>query len=184
MVARVLAGTGGLLQTSTENNHNGGTSGFTSHLSVFSDLKLGIAIFTNSEAGPWNIARLCLETLLPVLSRVRNQQQAKAKWKNVECLHAYTGRYRLVEVISSADPAEISNQGFIEFTIDEAQLMAQLDIPGLIAFVLRLQPYSGHVFQIDKSPFADIFRGEFVTFELGADGHAAHVQWRDFRFAQ
>ena len=57
----------GRLHDRTTIGHGGGIPGYRTDITLVPDLKLGVAVFTNSSGDPNKLARSALEVLLPCL---------------------------------------------------------------------------------------------------------------------
>ncbi len=94
----------GRLLDRTTIGHGGGIPGYRTDITLVPDLKLGVAVFTNSSGDPNKLARSALEVLLPVAERARAREEAAQPMSPLpDNWQHYVGHYRL-----SHEEAEIA----------------------------------------------------------------------------
>ncbi len=75
-------------------DYDGGNPGFTTDVMIIPDLKLGIAVFTNTNTDPVSLSQASLELLVPVFRRLQTgEQRAESRAASVDC-RPYAGCYR------------------------------------------------------------------------------------------
>lgn len=162
--------------------HNGGTSGYTSAVVVAPELKFGLAMCANTTARPWDIARACLETLLPVVRRAIDRARAANVSFGVGSWRRYVGQYRLeTAALGVVTDAQREGAG-MHIRLDGETLELALHIPDLISFTFTLEPFAEHIFRLQHGPFAYAFGGELVLFGTDEHGVVVTAAWRDFSF--
>lgn len=153
-----------LLEGKLAIGHSGGIHGFTTNITLIPEIKLGVAIFTNTSANPGAYSAKALELLVPVIARVQARRQRvepkppPAIWQN------YVGLYS-------------SDLGEVEIKIVRNQLvMVSPDTPE--APPVPLIPEVEHKFRM-KGGMAN---GELLVFELDAAGNVKRLKAGPYPF--
>jgi CubicO group peptidase (beta-lactamase class C family) len=132
--------------------HSGAVQGFTTNITVIPKLKIGVAIFTNTNTEPWDFAREALSTLIPAIQHAQERRRPEpppppAHWQK------YAGIYR--------DPF-----GRSEVRIRHNQLeLVSADDPE--AKPIELAPEGENKFRMKGGPSS----GELLVFELDSAGN-------------
>ena len=134
--------------------HSGGLPGYTTNITLFPSLKLGVIVFTNYGTAPVEITNVVLETLIPVFKRTLGAQDAPADDTTLDSWKRYLGRYK-----------GKSSDDFIDIEIVDDALMVTAVGAAPSTFV-KLVPQSEHVFRMRGGAGT----ADFATFEVDADG--------------
>jgi CubicO group peptidase (beta-lactamase class C family) len=131
--------------------HSGAVQGFTTNITMIPKLKIGVAIFTNTNTEPAEFAREALGTLIPAIQHALERQRpepptAPAGWQK------YVGVYR--------DPFGRSQ---VRIWHNQLQLMSADDVD---AKAIELTPEGENKFRMKSGPSS----GELLAFELDSTG--------------
>ena len=131
--------------------HSGGVQGFTTNITMIPKLKIGVAIFTNTNTEPAEFAREALGTLIPAIQHAQERRRpepppAPAGWQK------YAGVYR--------DPFGRSQ---VRIWHNQLQLLSADDGD---AKPIELTPAEENKFRMKGGPSS----GELLVFELDSTG--------------
>jgi CubicO group peptidase (beta-lactamase class C family) len=131
--------------------HSGGVQGFTTNITMIPKLKIGVAIFTNTNTEPAEFAREALGTLIPAIQHAQERQRpepapAPAGWQK------YVGVYR--------DPFGRSQ---VRIRHNQLQLVSADEVD---AKPIELIPEEENKFRMKSGPSS----GELLVFELDSTG--------------
>jgi CubicO group peptidase (beta-lactamase class C family) len=156
---------------------DGGTAGFSSMVAINYLRKLGVVVLMNTPGEPVNFVGLALGKLTPVVVKLLERSQTKARQEILPSWQKYVGRYVL------ADPNAVRTITFNEYDVSIANQKLILNIPelrpGSVVYMkeIPLEPFGENVFRVSGGSFY----GNFITFESGKDGVTA-LKWRNFTF--
>ena len=149
--------------------HGGGIHGFSTDITLVPDLKLGIAVFTNTGCEPHAIGESVLKVLIPMVSREAIRQARAAEVAAAPEWRKYVGRY---DARGLGEEVEVK-------VVDERLVIAADDIPaGAIDVTSILRPEGGHAFRTRGGPVP----GELAVFELDDAGNVARLRMGPFVF--
>jgi CubicO group peptidase (beta-lactamase class C family) len=157
---------------------SGGTSGFSCEVIVNPRLKLGIAVFTNTECGPFYTALAALRKLVrPVKARLA-QQEAEAAKAALPGLKKYVGSYALVAPVEGepspfkALRVELADDG-LRVTASEVSPDVQVNVNKV-----ALRAFGKDRFRM----LSDTFEDEYITFDIDGRGDVVRAHWRQYTF--
>lgn len=138
--------------------HGGGIQGFRTDISLIPSLKLGVAVFTNTNSDPEQLTNIALEMLAPVIDRAQQRRKpepppAPAAWNR------YVGKYA----------TDFGSTLQIRIYKNRLQLVPS-DDPA--ATPVALTPLAEHRFRMKGGSAS----GEVLWFEVDAQGKA-NVVW-------
>jgi D-alanyl-D-alanine carboxypeptidase len=136
--------------------HSGAVQGFTTNITMIPKLKVGVAVFTNTNTQPWEFAREALGTLIPAVQHAQERQRqepppARVDWQR------YIGMYR--------DPFGRSQ---VRIWHNQLQLVSADDAD---AKPIELAPEGEGKFRMKGGPSS----GELLVFELDSTGKVSSV---------
>ncbi|MBI4166187.1 MAG: serine hydrolase [Acidobacteria bacterium] len=137
--------------------HGGGIQGFRTDISLIPSLKLGVAVFTNTNCDPNKLTDLALSILGPVIENAQERSvpqppAAPAQWKR------YVGVYAMA----------YGSKVCIRLRRNRLELIPAEDgIPE----VVKLNPEGEHRFRMKGGSVS----GEILRFEVDSDGSVNHL---------
>ena len=134
--------------------HSGGLPGYTTNITLAPALKVGMIIFTNYNTDPTSIAHAMLETLIPVVRRVRGREEAEPSAEDVASWQRYVGHY-----------GGHSADDILDVEIIDKRLMLTSPKEAPSAFV-RLEPCGEHRFKMRGGAG----NGDVATFKVDDEG--------------
>jgi len=141
-------------------DYDGGNPGFTTDVMILPALKLGIAVFTNTNTDPVSISQAALELLVPAFRRRRSREQGpRPAMPGLDC-RPYAGRYR--------------GQGDYEMEIRAGDGVLEAILPGSPTedSQITFLPEGEHRFRMVGGPQD----GELVVFETDEAGRVARMR--------
>jgi CubicO group peptidase (beta-lactamase class C family) len=165
-------------------SHNGRVEGGTATFAIVPRLKLGIAIYCNTNGNFTTLRIIAHEVyakLIPVIKSVLARQAAdrlKAMRPRMEPL---CGDYSLVQARSFNVQEHPGDPGDLVLTLKDGKLHGVMNIPAFEfkEFIFDLNPYQGDtIYRIVEEDVG----GEFVTFERARSQSKVRFKWRDFVF--
>jgi len=135
--------------------HPGDHSGFNAEIRLDPEVKLGIALFINSNGDLKAVAMRALELLIPVVRRV--QAEAMAKPVAPVAWQKYTGKYGSLEIA----------------VVDGTLIGRSWDEPSA---VVTFEPVAGPVFRMHGG----FLTGECVQFEEDTPGQVTRIRYNGF----
>jgi CubicO group peptidase (beta-lactamase class C family) len=166
-------------------SHTGGLSGFVSFIAMIPELRVGVAVFTNQEAGGafYSIAYRVLDHYLGA------KYDWRAAYKAVKDRSDSTSKASETKTLASRDSLSIPSlplekfagkfndawYGDIVITMEEGKLFMQMDpTPSLGGF---LEHYQYNTF-IARWSDPEMRADAFVTFSLNPDGSIEHAKMK------
>jgi CubicO group peptidase (beta-lactamase class C family) len=157
---------------------SGGTSGFSCEIIVNPRLKLGIALFTNTECTPFYAALAALRKLTPAVKRDVAQQAAELTRASLPSLNKYAGDYTFVPAEPGEPPpfkglhVELSDDGLrVTVSAVAADVLVSVNKVALRA--------------VGKDRFrmmSDTFEDEYIGFDTDRRGNSVRAHWRQYAF--
>jgi len=145
--------------------HSGAVQGFTTNITMIPKLKIGVAIFTNTNTEPSEFAREALAILIPAIQHAQERQRpeplpAPAGWQR------YVGVYR--------DPFGRSQ---VRIWHNQLQLISADEVD---AKPIELTPEGENKFRMKNGPSS----GELLVFELDSTGTNKNsaIAWRQLGY--
>ena len=141
-------------------SHGGGVHGFTTQIMLVPDLKLGVAVFTNTGTDPQSISRAALELLIPIFARVRARQEATTSVRAPAEWQQYVGRYSMAGIVE------------VDVQIVGGKLVA-VEPKAPVGAEATLTPAGAHSFRASGGAVT----GELAAFELNEAGQVTGLRY-------
>jgi CubicO group peptidase (beta-lactamase class C family) len=177
------------------NQKRGGTNGFSTVIVFNSRHKLGIAVFTNIECNPLDIALTPLLELAPVFQRMEEQSYAETVKASAPALRKYVGTYWLKSGVENDPPCDEVVLAVAQWRASTALFTALGGSTWGINLSMRI-PNPPPDFRIDRGDdvflehwreqtfriMSDTFEHDFLHFVEGANGEIVGFRWRTYYF--
>jgi len=141
-------------------DYDGGNPGFTTDVMIVPGLKLGFAVFTNTNTDPVSLSLASLEMLVPVFRRLQAREQGpEPSTLQVNC-RPYAGVYR--------------GESGLEMEVRVCRVGLEAIVPGSPTedSSIRFLPEGDHRFRMSGGPQD----GEAVVFEADASGRVKRLR--------
>ena len=150
----------GRVHDDTYIGHGGDHPGFNCDIKLVPELRLGVAIFVNTNTDPGRMTHAALELLAPIIRRASGRQEASAAGPDPAELRRYTGHYA-------------GRMSVLDISLDGERLAVAFAIsPHASPDRFTLEPIGNHVFRLQGGSL----NGERMVFEPDGSGEVMRVR--------